>query len=303
MTRKLRPLHIDIHGGGWIGGFAEQGSRLNTLIAEETGAIVVSITYRIAPRYIYPAAHDDVEDVVDWLVTNAYTLGADAQLMTIGGGSVGASLGLGVCQYLHRLRGKEEEEEEKAKRDIPRPLAFVGICPALDFRQSPGKKPRPPGFPTFDPLSFLVPLFDVYAGTAREKNMCDGRLHSVLAPVECLPDDVLIVAAGIDILLYEALVFVERLKGGSSERVECMLVEKGFHGFVECEYVHEVAEQCTDMLAVPSFILKTERLKVFELAIKIIRDAHKRAGFDIDTAYEGADKTASSVSSSDRCAG
>lgn len=230
----LRPLHIDIHGGGWIGGFAEQGSRLNALIAHQTGAVVVSITYRIAPRYIYPAAHDDVDDIVDWLIAHAYTFGADAQLMTISGGSVGASLGVGICQHLYHLKQQQTTTDRNGRKEIPRPLAFLGICPALDFRQSPDEKPRPVGYPTFDPLAFLVKLFDVYAGVERDKNICDARLHSALAPVEAFPDDVLIVAAGIDILLHEALVFVERVKSDEGKRVECMVVEKGFHGFVEC---------------------------------------------------------------------
>ena len=40
-----RPLHIDFHGGGFIGGFPEQGARWCKLLAEETGAVVVSGSY------------------------------------------------------------------------------------------------------------------------------------------------------------------------------------------------------------------------------------------------------------------
>jgi acetyl esterase/lipase len=87
--RNLRPLHIDIHGGGFIGGLPEHGARWCGFLSEGTGAVVVSVSYRIAPRYVYPVAHDDVDDIVTWLLEHAAEFGADAKLLTIGGSSVG----------------------------------------------------------------------------------------------------------------------------------------------------------------------------------------------------------------------
>lgn len=95
--KKKRPLHIDVHAGGFIGGLPEDSAPLCTQVAESTGAVVVSVTYRFAPRYPFPAAHDDVADALAWLVNNAEErFGADVDLVTVSGISAGGNLALGA---------------------------------------------------------------------------------------------------------------------------------------------------------------------------------------------------------------
>jgi acetyl esterase/lipase len=95
---NLRPLHVDIHGGGFIGGIAEQNTRWCSYLSDSTGAIVVSLTYGIAPRYTFPAAHDDVDDLVAWILDHAEEeFGADSRLLTLGGASVGGNLALSAA--------------------------------------------------------------------------------------------------------------------------------------------------------------------------------------------------------------
>lgn len=95
--QNKRPLHIDVHAGGFIGGLPEDSAPLCALIAERTGAVVVSLTYRFAPRYPFPAAHDDVADALAWLVNHAEErFGADVDLVTVSGISVGGNLALGA---------------------------------------------------------------------------------------------------------------------------------------------------------------------------------------------------------------
>jgi acetyl esterase/lipase len=97
--QKLRPLHIDIHGGAFMGGIPEADAAWCTLFAESTGAVVVSTTYRFAPRYPFPAAIDDIDAVVRYLQKHAQEqFGANPELMTIGGSSAGANLGLAASQ-------------------------------------------------------------------------------------------------------------------------------------------------------------------------------------------------------------
>ncbi|KAF2819621.1 alpha/beta-hydrolase [Ophiobolus disseminans] len=247
----LAPLHIDVHGGGWVGGFAEQDARWCGVLSDRAGAVVVSVGYRIAPAHIYPAAHDDVADILTYLIAHARDFGADATLLTVGGSSVGG--GLALCA---------------AQTQVP--LAYVGFCPALDFRVSPGEKSKPVGFPRTDPLKCLLPLFDVYAGEERAKHLEDAKLHPILAGKDVVPRDVLVVGAEIDVLLAEQVDFVKRLKrevGDESERrIEIVIVEGAFHGFME----------------LPSFILEKERVEIFERSIAFIKEAHKKAGYEID---------------------
>lgn len=94
---RLRPLHLDVHGGAFLGGLAEYDATFCKLLADGTGAVVVSTQYRCAPAHTFPAAHEDVEDVARWLLANAEEkLGADPELMTVSGFSAGANLALGI---------------------------------------------------------------------------------------------------------------------------------------------------------------------------------------------------------------
>lgn len=102
---KTRPLHLNIHGGGFLGGLPEGNAPFCRKVQAETGAVVVSITYRYAPRYKFPVAHEDVQDVADWLIQNAETLwGADPTVMSVSGFSVGGNLALGIAQRLSRTQ-------------------------------------------------------------------------------------------------------------------------------------------------------------------------------------------------------
>lgn len=105
---RLRPLHVDIHGGGFIGGIPEYDAPFCTQVAKTTGAVVISVAYRFAPRYPYPAAHDDVEDAILWLLKNAEGLfGADPDLLTVSGSSAGGTLALGAALILRKREGKD----------------------------------------------------------------------------------------------------------------------------------------------------------------------------------------------------
>ncbi|KAF1848320.1 alpha/beta-hydrolase [Cucurbitaria berberidis CBS 394.84] len=256
--RHLKPFHVDIHGGGYIGGSPEHGTRWCAYLSDQTGAVVISLTYRITPRYLYSAAHDDIDDLVGYLITHAKDFGVDPALFTIGGSSVGGSLALSACQYLHQ-------------KQLPVPKAWVGFYPLVDARLKAEEKPVPLKFPTIDLLSFLMPMYDVYGGTNRTQHLRDPRLHSTLAKREVLPDNMLFVVAGIDILLHEQLVMAERLKkemgndGDGHRQAHVLLIENGFHGFLE----------------LPRFVLEKERMEVFEQSVEFISKVHKRGGFDV----------------------
>lgn len=96
---ELRPLHLDIHGGAFIGGQPEEGLPFLRRLAKETGAVVISTSYRFAPRYPFPAAIDDVDGVVKYLQDHAVAeWGANPELMTVSGWSAGGNLALAASQ-------------------------------------------------------------------------------------------------------------------------------------------------------------------------------------------------------------
>ena len=103
----LRPVHIDVHGGAFCGGSPEADARFCSHVAETTGAVVISASYRFAPRWRYPAAIDDIDDIVDWVRNHAESaFRADPRMMTIGGSSAGGNLAMASTM------GKSRDGEE-----------------------------------------------------------------------------------------------------------------------------------------------------------------------------------------------
>lgn len=229
--RKLRPLHIEIHGGAFMGGTAEGMAPFDHRVAKETGAVVVSITYRFAPEHVFPAAIDDVDDTIAWIKQNAERKwGADAALMTVSGASSGANLALASTQ-----QPANQPPSETA------PKAIVTFDAAIDLRLTPADKPRPEGFPRSEPLKVLYPLFDAYVTPARAANMHNPRLHPALAKPETLPERISMIIAGMDIVKHEQEVFAKRInEQNGSERVETMVMDGMMHGYMEREFSNGV---------------------------------------------------------------
>jgi acetyl esterase/lipase len=61
------PALLWIHGGGYVTGSAAMNDRAVRRIAEHLGALAVSVEYRLAPEYPYPAALDDCYAALQWL--------------------------------------------------------------------------------------------------------------------------------------------------------------------------------------------------------------------------------------------
>lgn len=61
-------------------------------LAEQSGATVISIDYRLAPEAPFPAAFDDCKDVVKWLVHHADHWNIDPNNLSIAGESAGGAL-------------------------------------------------------------------------------------------------------------------------------------------------------------------------------------------------------------------
>ena len=64
------PIVLYMHGGGWVFGNLQTCDRLCRRVAQNTGAIVVSVDYRLAPFFKYPTAIEDCYDVFLWMTQN-----------------------------------------------------------------------------------------------------------------------------------------------------------------------------------------------------------------------------------------
>jgi acetyl esterase len=82
-----------LHGGGWYVGDVESFDRVTRQLANASGAVCLSVDYRLAPEHPYPAAVQDARAAVAWAAADgAAQLGTDPARVVVGGDSAGANL-------------------------------------------------------------------------------------------------------------------------------------------------------------------------------------------------------------------
>jgi acetyl esterase/lipase len=124
-----------IHGGGMVAGRPEMDDSWMLRFVRDTGAVVVSVRYRLAPRHPFPTPLDDCHDVLRWMFAEAGRLGVDAAHVAIGGASAGGGLAASLAQRVHDDGGTQPvlqllvypmlDDRTAARRDID-PKAHIG---------------------------------------------------------------------------------------------------------------------------------------------------------------------------------
>ena len=96
-SQMTLPVIVSVHGGGWIYGDKERYQYYCMSLAEK-GFAVVNFTYRLAPRYRFPAQMEDTNRVFSWVLEHKEPYGFDPQQIFAVGDSAGAQLlGLYCC--------------------------------------------------------------------------------------------------------------------------------------------------------------------------------------------------------------
>ncbi|MEU8524397.1 MULTISPECIES: alpha/beta hydrolase [Streptomyces] len=87
-----RGIVLWLHGGGYVTGDLSTEHPWATRIASGSGAVVVSVGYRLSPENPYPAALDDAGAVLAWAAEHAQALGGAPDRIAVGGHSAGGGL-------------------------------------------------------------------------------------------------------------------------------------------------------------------------------------------------------------------
>ena len=126
---KNRPVIFELHGGGFVLGDGEKCDGFCELLAQELDMTVVGVGYRLAPEDPYPAAVEDVYEVVRWFAQHPDRYSINPEQMILMGYSAGANLAT-VCAMLAKERG-----EFSLRGQI--------LCyPYLDSVHQPSEKPH-----------------------------------------------------------------------------------------------------------------------------------------------------------------
>ena len=92
------PILVYFHGGGWVIGDRDTHDVPCCNLANRAGCVVVSVDYRRAPEYKFPAAPQDCLAATRWAATNAAEINGDRSRIAVGGDSAGGNLAAVVAQ-------------------------------------------------------------------------------------------------------------------------------------------------------------------------------------------------------------
>jgi acetyl esterase len=208
-----------VHGGGWIVGGVDSLDYLCTHLCDRLGTVVTAVGYRLAPEDPFPAALEDCEDALDFLLR-------DAPCVDVAGDSAGGNLSAALA-LLVRERGVIRRQ--------------VLIYPALDLTMaSPSIDPPRQGLSRRN-LELVVAK---YRGQVNAEHPLISPLHAT--DLRGLPPAV-IVTADTDPLRDDGFRYAERLReAGVPVRFENYLGMP--HGFLSLASLCPAAPVCIDML-------------------------------------------------------
>jgi acetyl esterase len=214
----LSPIVVYIHGGAFIKGSLDSGDPIAWGVAQQTGCLVVSIDYRLAPEHPFPTGVEDCYAAVSYLAEHGVKLGGDPARIGLWGDSAGGNMATSCCLMARDRKG-------------PKIAAQVLIYPCLtDELTLPAYeiyKDAPVTTDGMDKAWDLYlgkrrPIDDPYAVPLKAKNLAGlPPAHIHIAEVDCLADD--------------GRLYAKRLKEAGSP-VVFRVAERMIHGFTRARF-------------------------------------------------------------------
>ncbi len=210
------PAVVCIHGGGFRAG-SREGYNKTCLTLAQNGYVAATISYRLAPKFQFPAAVHDTKAAVRWLRANAAKYKIDPARLGVTGGSAGGHL----VQFLGVTAGVKQFEGTGGNAGQSSAVTcVVNYYGPSDFTQSYGK--------SVDAHEVLPLWFGGNLETQRPKHILGSPLHWV-TPLAA--PTLLIHGTEDKYVAYEQATWLaDRLKASGVE-VELLTLTGAGHGF------------------------------------------------------------------------
>lgn len=222
------PILVYYHGGGWVLGSLDSHDRGVRGLTKAAGCVSVSVEYRLAPENPFPAAVSDCLVALEWIVQNAAQFDGDPARVAVGGDSAGGNLAA-VTAIAARESGPH--------------LAFqLLIYPVVDSdlsRESYKTFANAPMLPG-DRMRYFWEQYvpDLSQRTDWRCAPLHAQTHAGLPPA-------LVIGAGLDPLVDEGRVYVEKLRS-SGVSVEYKLFPRMTHAFFQAPGLLDDARAASD---------------------------------------------------------
>ncbi|KGO67654.1 Alpha/beta hydrolase fold-3 [Penicillium italicum] len=227
------PVLLNFHGSGFVIPAHGSDDAFCRQMSQQTGYTVLDVQYRLSPENPFPAALNDTEDAVKWVLGQPTNY--DISKFAVSGFSAGANLALALSSCVF------------PPKTFSSVLAFY---PAVSAFVDPGAVAAPD--PNGQPIPAFILRFFASCYVLHGHDPKDPRISPAYAELDRFPDRVLIVTAGYDSLATEAENLAARLRGKTgrvvvSERMErCnhawdKMAKKGTYEWEAKEKAYELA--------------------------------------------------------------
>ena len=229
---ELLPVLVYFHGGGWLLGDLDSHDVACRHYANAARCRVVSVDYRMAPEFKFPAAVDDSAAATGWVIAQSDALGIDRKRVAVGGDSAGGNLAA-VMAIMAR------------DGDLP-PLAFqLLVYPATDMGMT---------YESYQRVTDGVPLtsktmdwfIDHYLHGPNDRK--DWRASPLRAAELSGVAPALVLTASYDPLCDEGVAYAERLER-EGVRVMHLHFSDQLHGFVGQGRIIRAGNMALDMMS------------------------------------------------------
>ncbi len=189
------PVILYIHGGGWVIADLDTYDASARGLAEQTGAILVSVHYRQAPEHKFPTAHNDCFAAYQWVLKNAASFKGNPEMVALAGESAGGNLAASVS-----MMARDKGTQMPLHQVLVYPIAGYDFT-TESYRKSDSTKPLNTGLMKW--------FFDKYLPSPSTGN--NPMISLVKANLKGLPPTT-IIGAEIDPLLSEGQLLADKLR-------------------------------------------------------------------------------------------
>ena len=211
-SSKPSPVLINWHGSGFMVPMHGSDDEFCRIISLKTDYTVIDASYRLSPENQFPAAPNDVEDVIKWVLARPEEF--DLSRVALSGFSAGGNLALvASCQLFPKETFRH----------------VIAVYPVTDLAKDPWAKdiPDKSGRPIPPWLSAL--FHDCYVPSAVDKR--DPRISPAYASRDRFPASMMIITCACDTLCLEGEELARELAAIPGNEVVQSRMEKCDHGW------------------------------------------------------------------------
>lgn len=226
---KPMPVVVYYHGGGWVIADVDTYDAAPRAMSKALNAIVVSVEYRHAPEFKFPAQHDDAAAAYRWTLQNAASWGGDPARIATVGESAGGNLAIATAIYAR-------------DNGLTVPRHIVSVYPIANSSMTlPSRKDSANAKPL---NTAMLPWFGYYYQTSNADAQ-DPRLNLVAANLRGLPPTT-IINAQIDPLRSDGETLATAMRA-AGDKVEQKTFPGVTHEFFGMAKVVNGAKQANDL--------------------------------------------------------